>query len=348
MKPTLLGLLRIGFARGSRWRVLALFSGLALLPSIAGVAPLWAYLAKRLDAWPGAAALEGGFSTPIVMEVLFDGENLSRSITYGLAAALVLALLVGPWSAGAALAEARAAEPMRMRGLLASAGDLWGRMVRTLLVAAIPLGVAAAIAGGIVKAAEEAAKKVTLESAADARTRAALAAAAVVVFLAHLTLDAGRAHFAAEPGRRSAFLAWVAGAWLVIRRPVATIVVGAVGTGLALAVAAALLALRGRLPLWPAWSTVIGFVLATLATAAVAWGRSTRLAALAELAAWDGAERARKKALRAARKATRVAPTEPLLPAQPEPTPPPPAELEPRPLDVTQPVDPAPPKAGEG
>lgn len=348
MKPTLLDLLRLGFRRGSRWRVLALFAGLALLPSAVAVLPLWAQLAPRLDAYPGAAVLEQGLQAPLVLDLLrgLSEGGGNGAIGLGLAGGLVLALLVGPWSAGAALAEARAAEPMRLRGLLASAGDLWGRMVRTLLVAALPLGVAVGIASGLSFAATEAGKKALTEASDVAGHRWALLAGALLFFLAHLTVDAGRAHLAARPERRSAFLAWSAGAWMVLRRPVQTVVIGAVGTGLALLVAFALLALRGRLPLWPVWSPVFGFLLATLATGALAWGRSIRLTALAELAAWDGAERHRKRALRTARKGVRIAPTDPLLPAMAEPAPPP-ADVEPRPLDVTAPVE-APPRTGEG
>jgi len=350
VKPTLLGLLRLGFARGSRWRVLALFSGLAILPSLVAMLPLWVVVAPKLDAYPGAAALRDGLQAPLVFELLrtLGEKGGTGAIGLGLMGGLVLALVVGPWSAGAALAEARAAEPMRLHGLLAAAGDLWGRMVRMLLVALLPLGVASGIAGGLSAAAEQAGLKATTEAAAVAGGRWALAAGAVLLFLAHLTVDAGRAHLAARPERRSAFLAWAAGAWMVMRRPIQTIVIGAAGTGLALALAFALLAARGHLPFWPAWSPVLGFLLATLATAAVAWGRSVRLAALAELAAWDGAERARKKALKAARAAYRIAPTEPLLPAVADPTPPPPpTPEEPRPLDVTAPME-APPKSGEG
>jgi hypothetical protein len=340
-------LLRLGLVRGSRWRVLALFAGLALPPSILATLPLWTFLSIQLDRSVAADGLSDGLDVPLAQElvrVLFD-ERGGYMIALGLVAALLVALLVGPWSAGAALAEGRAHQAMRVRGLLAAAGDLYGRLLRMVLVAALPLGLAGVAAAGMFAAADEATLRALTEAAGRAPARWAALGAAVLFFLAHLTVDAGRAHLAAQPTRRSAFLAWVAGVWLVLRRPVRAVVIGIAGTTLGLGLAFALMALRGRLPGGPGATLAPAFVLATLATAAVAWGRSIRLVALSELVVVDAGERARKKAVLAARRAPRVSPTEPLLPAQPDPTGP--AGGAARPLDVTAPmVAPPPPDDG--
>jgi len=126
-------------------------------------------------------------------------EQGGRSIVLGLVAGVVLALVVAPWSAGAALAEGRAVEPMRIRGLLAAAGDLYGRLVRLVLVGALPLGLAALAASGLFAGAEAVRAKALTEAAGRAPSLWAGVGTAVLVFLAHLTLDAGRAQLAADP-----------------------------------------------------------------------------------------------------------------------------------------------------
>ena len=340
-------LLRLGLSRGSRWRVLALFTGLALVPSALAVAPAWAYLSGKLDHSVGYASYRQHLTSSGLLELLRGlGENGSGGrIGLGLAGGLLVALLVGPWSAGAAMAESRSEVPMRMRPLLGMAGELYGRLVRMTLVAFVPLGIAGGLAAGFVKGADDLARKSLTEADAFGWHHRAQAAVAVVVFLAHLTLDAGRAQLAARPERRSAFLAWAAGAWMVIRRPVKTIALGAAGAALALVPAVVAMSIRERLPPGPGWSIVLGFLLATGATASLAWGRSVRIAALAELAAVDGLGRARNRALRAARKAIRVARTEPLLPAMDAPgaTPAPSAGLE-----TAGPLAPPAPPPGDG
>jgi len=335
---TLAALLRFGFVRGSRWRVLALFAGLAILPSLVATLPVWTFLSIQLDRSVAAEGLSAGLTLPLAFELVrtLSDERAGRMIVLGLASGLLVALVVGPIAAGAALAEGRAHQPMSIRGLLAAAGDLYGRLLRMVLVAAIPLGLAGAAAGGLFAAAERASARALTEADGRAPGLWAALGSAVLLFLAHLTLDAGRAFLAASPTRRSAFLAWTSGVWLVVRRPVRACVLGAAGTALGLGVALAFMALRGRLPAGPAWATAAGFLLATLATAAVAWGRSARLAALSELAALDAAERFRRRALAAARRAPRSVPTEPLLEAVPAPEPP-------HPLDVTAPLLPNPP-----
>ena len=54
----------------------------------------------------------------------------------------------------------------------------------------------------------------------DHATNVATAVSLVLfVWLAHVTVEAGRAHLAAEPERKSALLAWWSGVRLAVRRP---------------------------------------------------------------------------------------------------------------------------------
>ncbi len=176
------------------------------------------------------------------------------------------------------------------------------------------------IGAGVLALARKAGEKAVLESAAVAQGRWALGILAALVFVAHLTLDAGRAQMAVRPARRSAFLAWAAGAWLVLRRPLRTLVIGVTGTGLAVVLGLGAMAMRQRLPAGPGWAIAAGVPLAQVAVAAVGWGRAVRLAALVELAREDGELRARGKAARAAAAAPApVAPAPPV--SEPAPAP---------------------------
>ncbi|MGC4001399.1 MAG: hypothetical protein QM767_29650 [Anaeromyxobacter sp.] len=331
MIPGLPSLLRLGLVRASRWRVLALFSTLALVASAAAVLPLWAYLAGQLDHAVGPDAT-GPVTTGLLLELTrgLSENGGGVSIGLGLVGGLALSLLLGPWSAGAAMAEARAEAPLRFRALLGAAGQLYGRLLRLWLVALIPLGAAAGVSAALVHHAGDRAAHALTEAEALAAQRHGLWGALAVVFLAQLTVEAARAELAARPERRSALLAWAAGSWLVLRRPVRTLVSGALGVALALLASGAFMALRGRLPSGAGF-TALGFLLATLASAGVAWGRAVRLGALAELAAHDEVVRAERRARRAERKQARraakqqarqadgaPAPVAPALPLQPD------------------------------
>jgi predicted membrane protein len=105
-----------------------------------------------------------------------------------------------------------------------------------------------------------------------------------IFFLAQLTLDAGRARIAARPERKSALLAWLGGAWLVVRHPVHAVAIGLAGLAAGPVSALAVMALRERLPAGPRWALVAAVVLAQVAAAAVGWGRAVRLAGLTRLA----------------------------------------------------------------
>jgi hypothetical protein len=201
--------------------------------------------------------------------------------------------------AGAALALASADEPLRFRALLTGAAEHYGRMLRTVFVSLLPLGLAGAAAFGLSRAAAKAAEHAVLENQAIRYGRLAALAGFLLLFLAQLTVDAGRAAFAAEPHRRSACLAWWSGARLVLRRPGRALLAGATTLAAAAVLAAIFLLLRARLPQTGSVTVSLAFVLAELAVASVGWNRAARLVALAELMRADAAERARRVGLSA-------------------------------------------------
>jgi hypothetical protein len=285
--------MRAGLRRATRWRLLLLFVAATAIPAAMATLPIWGFLSGLLDhaTLSGAAAMGLDSSWLPDLAHALGERPAAQAIPAGILSALLVAVLLAPAMASAALAEIASEGPLRFRELLSGAGGWYGRMLRTTLVGALPLGIAGLGATLLVRLAEKGGEKAVTEAAAAGQARWALAGAVALAFVAHLTLDAGRALMAARPERRSAFLAWLAGTWLVVRRPLRAggiaLAAGLLGPGLGLAV----MAVRQRLPAGPAWALAAGVVLAQVAAAAVGWGRAIRLGALAALAREDAARR---------------------------------------------------------
>jgi hypothetical protein len=195
--------------------------------------------------------------------------------------------------AGVMVTAARSDEPLPLQRLLAGGGEMYGRMLRVALVGLVPLGAGGGLAALAMRMASKANERAIWESDASARIRNHAILAAVVFFAFHLLVDAARAHFAAEPTRRSAALALWGGVRLLIRRPLRMLAIGAVGTLAGLGVAFLFMALRLRIEQAGTFSIAAAWVMAQLAHVSVGWGRGTRIFGLTELIRADSAERAR-------------------------------------------------------
>jgi hypothetical protein len=278
--------IRTGFRRATRWRLLVLLAILSAIPAVLATLPIWQLLAGALDHAPRAALLAAGLDASLLPDLaqLATDTGAGAAIRGGFFSALVVALLLGPVAAGATLAEAGSDHALELRPLLTGAGRFYGRMFRTVLVAVIPLGLAGAAIGLVGRLSRLSAEKAVTEAAAASQVRWSVAVGLAIFFLAHLTLDAGRARIGARPERRSALLAWFAGAWLVVRHPVHAVAIGVAGLAAGPVTALAVMALRERLPAGPRWSLVAAVLLAQVAAAAVGWGRAVRVAGLTRLA----------------------------------------------------------------
>jgi hypothetical protein len=193
-------------------------------------------------------------------------------------------LLLSPWLAGMVVASIRAGRKLGMGELLQGGLREYGRMFRTLLWSILPLGVAIGIGMAAMHFAGERIDKAILESEAETAGRIGLVVLTVVFVFAHMTVEAGRGWFGADTGLRSAIRAWWRGTKLVLRRPLAALVVY-LGTSL---VAYVLAALFGIWRLNTSGASIGGFLLglllAQLVFLALAWGRIARLYGFAELA----------------------------------------------------------------
>ncbi len=268
--------------RGAQWRYLVLFLLLMLMPVGLAFVPIAGLLGSLFDHSPRAADLVARLDSHAFTEVLRQmGEPAAQGVFTGTHAGLVFAAILAPGLAGAAATLARAQEgPLRLRALLAGAGELYPRMLRMALVALLPLGIAALVAGVAFHFAGKSSERAVVEATSDRAMRIATGVSVLFFWLAHVTLEAGRAHLAAQPERKSAFLAWWGGVRLVLRRPGKVLGLCLVTTVGGFGGALLVTALRNRLVQAGPGTIVLALLLSQLAVLAIAWGRSSRLAGL--------------------------------------------------------------------
>ena len=286
-------LLRRAAWRGAQWRLLLIWWASLLMPLFIAGLPLFAFLDRHLGHTTRAvtARLDGSTLLDLLRQLGEDGA--SQAIGQGIAGAAVVLLFSAPFAAGAAVAAAQTDEPLDLRRLSAGAAGLYGRMLRALLCGLVPLALAGALGGGSFFLAYKANQKLISESAADRRLLLASLFSALLLFLAHLLIEATRAHFAAEPARRSAWLSLWSAVKLVRRWPLRALSIGAAGAVVAVLPAALLMALRLQIVQKNAFLVLIAWLLAQGAQLAVGWGRNLRIFGFTELIRADMALRAR-------------------------------------------------------
>ena len=284
-----------GLAGALQWRLLLLWALGLLLPAVVAALPLWRALSTRLDHSPMAAELASRLHLTAMMDamtpVMRDG---SAMLSGGLVASVLLALLLSPWLSGMVVTSIRSGQVLNFGHLLQGGLREYGRMLRMLLWALIPVGVCVALGSLPMGWAEKQASHAVLQSAADNASTIATVVFAVLFLFGHATVEAGRAMVAADPARRSVVKAWWRGLRLVLRRPLATAIVY-LGTTLAGYIVALLFgALRTQLNAGTAPGFIGGLLVVQLAVAAVAWSRAARLYGLSELARGEQDRQARR------------------------------------------------------
>lgn len=270
--------------RALQWRLLMLSPVVLWAAALAALIPLLGFLGglfdhstrwRELTAGLDSAALAGlakAMMTPA-----------AAGIPAGIGTSLVLAALVAPFLAGAALVVAESDARPRFRALLSGAAGYYGRMLRLQIAALLPLAVALIIASLAMAWASAVSDRATSEAATHTSYRLALLIAALAVFLAQLVADAGRARLAVELHRRSALFALGAGIKLVVKRLLEALAVGLSATLASLVAAAVLLVIRQQITQSGVVSLLLAFLFAQLAVAAIAWGHAARLCGLVEI-----------------------------------------------------------------
>lgn len=266
-----------------QWRLLLLWAVLLVLPTLVATLPAWQMLGDSLDLSVQAAALAQALDLASVSDLMQVSKRYLPALGNGAVVAVVLTLFLSPLLSGMTIAAARAPQRLGLGGLLGGGMLEYGRLLRMLVWASVPLAAAFALGGAVSTPLRSLGASALLESTAQNAGMAATAVVAIVVLLAHATVDAGRAVLAADRRKTSAVRAWGEGVMLVLRQPGATL--GSyVAITLAGLVLAALIALvRVRVAPIEGVAFALALVLTQLGVMAVAWMRAARLFALIEL-----------------------------------------------------------------
>lgn len=280
----ILAMIRRAMRRALQWRLLVLSPVVLLVAATATLFPLLRALGEVFDRSPRWQELTGldSFAAAGLAKVL-QGPA-SGTITTGVQTSIVLALLLAPLLAGAALVVADADARPRIRGLLSGAAAYYPRLLRMQLAALIPLGAAGLLTSVLVRWSSHVDDAATSEAATHASSRIAWTLAIALVFVAQLVVDAGRARLAAEPERRSAVKALGAGVKLIVKRPAQALAIGASTTAASLLIATIVLVVRNQFAQTSGAAVLFAFLIGQLAVMAIAWGRAAKLCGLVEIA----------------------------------------------------------------
>lgn len=279
------GALAAGLRNGLQWRLLLAWVVLMLLPALLLALPVTAWLHAQFGHSLQATAIAAGGNLPLFAEALSTIGEHGPWLSGSAVGATVVALLLSPWLTGTVVASIRAGHTLRLGALLRAGLGEYLRMLRMLLWSLLPLGAALAVGMGALNLADEQTSQAILASEADDPARLALILLAVLLVLAHASVEAGRGWLGADLGLHSVIRAWWRGCKLLLRRPLATLIVylgtSIVGYGLALLFSVLRVQVDGSH--WGGW--LAGFALTQLVVAMLAWGRIARLYGLAGLAA---------------------------------------------------------------
>ncbi|KFI05538.1 hypothetical protein [Massilia sp. BSC265] len=281
--PSLLSPLRLAL----QWRLLLLWLLALLLPTLVAALPVWTMLGAAFDRSLHVPALAKRLDLVAIADLMGLHAQHASAILGGGTVAFIMTLLLSPLLTGAAITAARAPTPLGLAALVAGGVREYGRLLRMLVWAVVPLG-AAVFLGGMVAAVAEQPGAVLASSVSRAALVSSLLAT-LFLLLAHATLDTGRAVLALDRRRSSAVLAWCDGIKVIMRRPLAVFGVYLGITAAGLALAGTLAVARLNVPALGADSFVGGLLLAQLAVLVLAWMRCARLFGLMELARGAGA-----------------------------------------------------------
>lgn len=283
-KPGGLRALFGGIGAALQWRLLLLWALLLLLPSLIAALPLWSWLSGKFDHTLQADAIAAGFHDIAMSDVLSQLGDVGNLLTVSSIVGIVVALLLGPWLTGMTIASIRAGHRLGFAALLQQGLGEYGRMLRMSIWMLFPVGVAIALGSMAMKMADKHTEQAILQSQVDSAGNIALVVLALLFVLAHASVEAGRGVLGANPALRSVLRAWWRGLKLLLRRPLATLVVylgtAVLGYGLALGFIA--LRVQTSAASWLGFAG--GLLLTQLIVVALAWGRNARLYGMANLA----------------------------------------------------------------
>lgn len=267
-----------------QWRLWLLWIAATLLCALVAALPAWAWLGEQFNYSVHAREVAAGKAPMLLVEALLARPSPLPLLVGNVWLGGALMLLLSPWLAGTAVAAARARERLGFGDLVQGGIGEYGPMLRMLLWSAIPLGAALLVMTMLLAANGKAHEHAIMASEAETGRSIGLVVGAVLVVLAHAGIEAGRGWLAADPSLRSALRAWWRGMGLLLKRPLAVLLVYLVPTLLSLFVAALVLMVRPLVGGASIPGSVAALLLTSIVTAALAWGRIARLFGMKALA----------------------------------------------------------------
>lgn len=279
-----LGAAFAALASALQWRLLLLWILATLVPTLLVATPLWQALQVQFGHSVHAAQIAAGQDVSLLMQGLAKFAEHLDWLVAGLGGSTVLMLLVAPWLTGMVVASLRAGRRLGFGELVHGGLSEYWRMLRMMLWSLVPLGAALAIGGAVVGAMRSGADDAILAADADAAARNGMIVAGIVFVLLHATVEAGRGWLGADRALRSVVKAWWRGVKLLLRRPVATLLVYVVASLAGYGLAALFAWWRVRADGTGTGAFVASFLLGQAVVAMIAWARIARLTGMASLA----------------------------------------------------------------
>jgi hypothetical protein len=286
---TAAGTIRSAANRGlANWRIGIIWIFATLIPAAIVALPTGRLIAAALDHSMFAPEWAKGWDLATIVELVANSTDFASVLTGAATVSFIVTLLLWPFLSAMVISTANDEDPPGFVALFQGGARSYGRMFRMLLWSVVPFGVAGGIGGVAVHMAQKMGEKAILESTAHHEHTAAVIFMLVLLLLAHITIEAGRAQFALDAARRSAVKAWWRGVKLIKARPLAVF-----GSYLALTVGGlALMALLGwiriNLPHASLFGILLALCLTQLIVMAAVWMRTSRLLALVRIGAMHG------------------------------------------------------------
>ena len=266
------------------WRLILMWIGLTLIPTAALTVPLGSWLSSQLDHSVYAGAWAHSFSVSALWQLMVNGAETAPIFQGALMISLLLTLALSPFLTGMIIASASGSQPLEFVALAQGGIRQYGRMFRTLLWSAVPLGIVAAIGAVLLNIVGKRAEIAVLESQVSREHWLVSILLMALLIVAHATVEAGRAQFALDAHRRSAIKAWWRGSRLIFGRPIATLgsylLITAAGLMLMMLVGIA----QVNVPHATVFGFWLSFALTELIAVSIIWMRIARLLTLIQIA----------------------------------------------------------------
>lgn len=268
-----------------QWRVMLIWIVLMALPTAIVVTPIGDAFGALLDHSVHSAALADKFHGLLMGDALFSiTQNHGALISGAQMLALIVTLLLSPFLTGAVVTAVQMPRRPTLGELMHGGLAQYWRMLRLMLWALIPYGIAIIVGWKAWAMAGAHARDAILQTSADHGYLAAKIILIVLLVLAHCIMESSRAQVAADGNLRSATRAFGRGITMLVRRPLATL-------GLYLGTSILGYVLAGLVGIWRIHTDAVGLfgfigalLLAQLIVAILAWQRMARISALAMVA----------------------------------------------------------------